>query len=132
MPEGAKYPPDWQPTTLAAVADYFNGYPFKPRDWSTVGLPIVRIAQMTDASAAFDYYPDPLPPEYRINTGDLLFSWSATLAAMIWQRGPAYLNQHIFKVVPKNGHHLGFIHHLLNSLIEPLANQSHGTTMKHV
>jgi type I restriction enzyme S subunit len=132
MSEVAQYPPDWQPTTLAAIADYLNGYPFKPRDWSTVGLPIVRIAQMTDPRASVDYYPDPLPSEYRIDDGDLLFSWSATLTAMIWQRGPAYLNQHIFKVVPKNGHQLGFLHHLLNRLIEPLANQSHGTTMKHV
>jgi len=132
MSEVAAYPPDWQPTTLAAVADYLNGYPFKPRDWSTVGLPIVRIAQMTDPSASFDYYPHPLPSGYCIDTGDLLFSWSATLSAMIWQRGPAYLNQHIFKVVPQNCNHLGFLHHLLNRLIEPLANQSHGTTMKHV
>ena len=132
MSDALGYPLDWQLTTLAAVADYLNGYPFKPRDWTSVGLPIVRIAQMTDAAASFDRYPNPLPSEYRINTGDLLFSWSATLTAMIWQRGPAFLNQHIFKVVPKNGHHLRFIHHLLNRLVEPLANQSHGTTMKHV
>src|SRR5260370_5077920 len=132
MSETAVYPPDWEPTTLAAVADYLNGYPFKPRDWNTVGLPIVRIAQMTDPSAKFDYYPDPLPSDYCIDTGDLLFSWSATLSAMIWQRGPAYLNQHIFKVVPRSNHQLSFLHHLLNTLVEPLANQSHGTTMKHI
>jgi type I restriction enzyme, S subunit len=104
MSEIPAYPPDWQRTTLAAVADYLNGYLFKPRDWSTVELPIVRIAQMTDPSASFDYYPHPLSSDYCIDTGDLLFSWSATLSAMIWKRGPMYLNQHIFKVVPQSGH----------------------------
>jgi type I restriction enzyme S subunit len=50
----------------------------------------------------------------------------------VWQRGPAYLNQHIYKVIPRNDNNLRFLHHLLNWLIDPLANQSHGTTMKHV
>ena len=35
-----------------------------------------------------------------VDTGDLLISWSATLGSFIWDRGPAVLNQHIFKVIP--------------------------------
>jgi type I restriction enzyme S subunit len=132
MSEARAYPSDWRATTLGALADYVNGYPFNPRDWTTVGLPIVRIAQMTDTTASFDYFADPLPPDYQINSGDLLFSWSATLTALVWQRGPAYLNQHIYKVIPRNDNNLRFLHHLLNWLIDPLASQSHGTTMKHV
>ena len=132
MSEASAYPSDWRATTFGALADYVNGYPFKPRDWTTVGLPIVCIAQMTDVTVAFDYFADPLPPDYRIDSGDLLFSWSATLTALIWQRGPAYLNQHIYKVIARNGNDLGFLHHLLNQLIDLLANQSHGTTMKHI
>lgn len=94
--------------------------------------PIVRIAQMSDPNATFDYYAGLLPPEFCIDNGDLLFSWSATLMALIWKRGPACLNQHIYKVVPKNGNDIKFLCHFLNRVIEPLANQSHGTTMKHV
>ena len=126
------YATDWQIATLGTLADFVNGYPFKPRDWTTLGLPIVRIAQMTDESATSDYYPHPLPAEYRIDTGDLLYSWSATLLAMIWKRGPAYLNQHIYKVIARNGTRLEFLHHLLNHLVESLASQSHGTTMQHI
>jgi type I restriction enzyme S subunit len=117
---------------MGMVANYINGYPFKPSDWGSVGLPIVRIAQMNDALATIDYFADPLPSQYRINSRDLLFSWSATLMALIWQRGPAFLNQHIYKVVPRNDNDIRFLHHLLNGLVEPLANQSHGTTMKHI
>ena len=132
MSDAGAYPTDWRVTTLGSLADYVNGYPFKPRDWTTMGLPIVRIAQMTDATAAFDFFADPLPSEYRIDSGDLLFSWSATLTALVWQGGPAYLNQHIYKVIARNSNDLRFLHHLLNWLVDPLANQSHGTTMKHV
>lgn len=132
MSDASTSPIDWQTTNLGALAEYVNGYPFKPKDWTTSGLPIVRIAQMTDPNVSCDYYDNPLPSEYCINNGDLLFSWSATLMALVWQRGPAYLNQHIYKVVPKNNNNISFLHHLLNRMVEPMANQSHGTTMKHI
>ena len=62
MPESSIYPTDWQSTVLGALADYINGYPFKPRDWSTIGTPIIRIAQMSDSNVTFDYYTGLLPP----------------------------------------------------------------------
>jgi type I restriction enzyme, S subunit len=95
-------PQGWTSTSLGRIAEYVNGYAFQPRDWGVRGLPIIRIAQMQDAEASCDYYTGILPERYRVDSGDLLFSWSATLMALIWERGPAYVNQHIFKVVPSN------------------------------
>ena len=125
-------PPGWRASTLGEVAEYINGFPFKPHQWKDHGLPIIRIAQMHDPGASCDYFPGELPAHFRIASGDLLFSWSATLMALIWDRGPAYVNQHIFKVIPASGHDLAFTHHLLNYCLDGLAGQSHGTTMKHV
>lgn len=51
---------------------------------------------------------------------------------LIWARGPAYVNQHVFKVVPRAGTNLSFLHHLLDYKMETLAGQTHGTTMKHI
>lgn len=124
--------PHWEMTSFGAVADFINGYPFKPSDWSPFGLPIVRIAQMLNAEAATDHYKGELPIAFRIDNGDLLFSWSATLATEIWNRGPALLNQHLFKVVPKGDNNVRFLHHLIDFHIESLAAQSHGTTMRHI
>src|SRR4051794_30197251 len=87
---------EWTESTLGDLADYINGYAFKPTDWQEQGLPIVRIAQLTEATAQFDRYPGRLPERYLIDDGDLIFSWSATLMTLIWDRGPAYLNQHLF------------------------------------
>ena len=125
-------PAGWERTTFGRVATYLNGFAFKPEDWSERGTPIVRIAQMTNPDASFDYYEGTLPEQFCIDSGDLLFSWSATLAALIWGRGPAYLNQHLFKVVPAEGVERAFLHHLLNLHMDGLAGQAHGTTMRHI
>ena len=125
-------PSSWKRTSLGSIAQYINGYAFKPEDWREYGTPIIRIAQMNDPDADFDSYPGVIPPQYRIDDGDLLFSWSATLMTLIWDRGPAYLNQHIFKVVPKIETDRDYLHHLLDYSMDALAGQTHGTTMKHI
>ena len=135
--KGSAYPPerlpdDWTATTLGQLAAYINGYPFKPEDWGKRGLPIIRIAQMTDPAAGSDRYSGTVSDRYLIDDGDLLFSWSATLMTLIWDRGSAYVNQHLFKVVPQGGTDLSFLHHLLDFKLEALAGQTHGTTMKHI
>lgn len=125
-------PSGWRTGTLGEVARYLNGFAFKPHHWKKDGLPIIRIAQMQNAEADHDYFPGVVPEQNRIDDGDLLFSWSATLMTLIWDRGPAYLNQHIFKVMPTDGHDLGYVHHLIDFCLGGLAAQSHGTTMKHI
>lgn len=122
----------WQRVALGEIAQFLNGYPFKPADWSERGTPIVRIAQMTGTLSGCDRFRGQLSERFVINNGDLLFSWSATLMALIWTRGPAFLNQHIFKVVPRQGAELRFLHHLLDHHTDRLSDQSHGTTMRHI
>jgi type I restriction enzyme S subunit len=132
MNRGIQYPDSWQRTTFGEVAHYVNGYAFRPDDWGKVGLPIIRIAQINDPEADHDYYDGAIADDYRIEDGDLLFSWSATLTTLVWNRGPALLNQHIFKVIPQEGIGLHFLHHLIDYKLDALARQSHGSTMKHI
>jgi type I restriction enzyme S subunit len=54
------------------------------------------------------------------------------LAVRIWNRGPAKLNQHLFRVVEKEGVYKGIIPLILDHAIEELEEKSHGTTMKHI
>ena len=98
-----RLPANWTPTTLGAFSDLINGRAFKPSDWSTNGLPIVRIQNLRNQEATFNRYAGAIDDRHRISTGDLLFAWSGTpgtsFRAHIWSRGDAVLNQHIFKVV---------------------------------
>ncbi len=123
----------WTQRTLDELADYHNGRAFKPSDWAATGFPIIRIAQITNPDAQPNCYNgDDLDSRHLINDGDLLFSWSATLAVLKWNRGPAVLNQHIFKVVERQGVHRDFLRHLLGHALPDLVERSHGSTMKHI
>ncbi|RLP57322.1 restriction endonuclease subunit S [Kocuria marina subsp. indica] len=115
---------------LGLIADFINGYPFKPHQLGTVGQPVVRIRQLMDPSASVDYSTSQVPVENQIKNGDLIFAWSGSLAVKKWTRGPALLNQHLFKVVPHAGVDLDFLGYALEEVIPRL--HAHGSTMQHV
>lgn len=123
---------DWEVRSLASLGTYLNGFAFKPQHWGDEGFPIVRIRELLDQTVAPDRYDGPLAQAFKIQDGDLIFSWSATLAALFWDRGPAYLNQHLFKVTAARDVDLRFLNHLINFHLDQLSARSHGTTMKHV
>jgi type I restriction enzyme S subunit len=122
----------WAETTLGNVADFVNGYPFKPADLAGLTYPVIRIKQLLDASAEIDYTDLNTPERNHIKNGDLIFSWSGTLASRIWSRGPAALNQHLFKVNERPGIDRGWLHLALDHAVEELSEKTHGTTMKHI
>ena len=96
---------EWEVKRLGDVCRLTNGMAFKPSDWQTTGIPIVRIQNLNDEKAPFNYCdPDIIDTKCMIDSGTLLFSWSGTpgtsFGAYIWNRGKAVLNQHIFIVDP--------------------------------
>lgn len=118
--------------TLGSIATFVNGYPFKPSELNGRGLQVLRIRQLLDPTARIDRSDVAVPTKNLITNGDLIFSWSGTLASRIWTRGPAVLNQHLFKVEPREGTWLPWLHHLLEHSIDELSKKTHGSTMKHI
>ena len=110
----------WAETTLDGIAEYINGYPFKPADLGEVGLPVIRIKQLLDPTEPVDRTNTDTPDRCLLRDGDIVFSWSGTLAVRIWNRGPAKLNQHLFRVVEKKGVYKGIIPLILEHAIEEL------------
>ena len=84
-------PAGWTKTNLGSLASYINGRAFKPEDWGTISFPIIRIEQINDPAAYCDRFNGPVASQHLIDNGDLLFSWSATLTTLIWDRGLAIL-----------------------------------------
>ncbi|MFF1572502.1 restriction endonuclease subunit S [Leifsonia sp. NPDC058292] len=122
---------EWGRTTLGELVTLQNGFPFKPGQLGQEGLPVVRIKQLLDARAPMDRSTATVPASMRISDGDVIFSWSATLSAQAWSRGPALLNQHLFSVSPRTPEvDKRFLVPLLQYMIPSLP--MHGTTMKHV
>lgn len=127
------FPSTWKTHKLGELAQYINGKAFKPEDWKISGLPIIRIQNLTDSSKPFNYCDQPVESRYYVNDGDLLISWSATLGSFIWDRGPAVLNQHIFKAIPNTELvERDFLHFLMLETLEEMASHAHGIAMKHI
>ena len=125
-------PKGWKKTTLGEIATYVNGRAFKPIEWSKTGIPIVRIQNLNNPNAEYNYYDGNIEEKYHIRNGDLLFAWSASLGAYIWKGKYAFLNQHIFKVLPKENIDKTFIYYLLDKVTNELYAKAHGSGMVHV
>jgi type I restriction enzyme S subunit len=128
-------PSGWTKATLGDLADYINGAAFKPEDWGADGTPIIRIQNLTNPTKPLNRTRRNLDQRLLIRRGDLLFSWSATLDAFIWDREVGWLNQHIFKVVPhSNLVDPTYLYYLLRSEVKTLiaSEHLHGSTMRHI
>jgi type I restriction enzyme S subunit len=84
-------PNGWQWVSIGETGEYINGFAFKPSHRELNGLPIVRIQNLTDESKPLNTTNLEVPTDYKIDTGDMLMSWSATLDVFFWRRGPALL-----------------------------------------
>lgn len=123
----------WLYKRLGEVASFINGYAFKPEQWTSSGTPIVRIQNLNNPDAPFNYYDGEVPDKVKIKDGDLLISWSASLGAYIWQGGDAFLNQHIFKVeFDKLDIDKIYLKYAVISKLNMMAGLVHGATMKHI
>lgn len=127
-------PEGWRKSSMDAIAEYINGYAFKPSDWFEVGKPIIKIKEMNDGVT--DSTPrnsgEDIPEKYHIKAGDIIFSWSATLSAMIWDSIDGLLNQHLFKVVPKENITREFVLQSILHTLDEFQNLTTGSTMKHI
>ena len=126
-------PSSWSVKTVGEIGSYLNGFAFKPEQWGAEGLPIIRIQNLNNMAKPFNYYDGNVPDKYRITNGDILVSWSASLGTYRWNRGNAWLNQHIFKATP-NLELLSddFFYWVMVHGIERIAGNARGSTMKHV
>ena len=125
------YPKDWEIQSFSHIADFINGAAFKPTDWKTEGLPIIRIQNLNNPDTEFNYFDGKLDERYYVKNGDILLSWSASLGVYRWDRGNAILNQHIFNVKPKGGINKDFLFYISHKAIDDLSRKVHGSTMKH-
>jgi type I restriction enzyme S subunit len=128
-------PKGWAVLSLDAIATYLNGLALqKYPPTGTNDLPVIKIAQLRkgDTTGA-DMASRAMKPEFIIQNGDVLFSWSGSLEVELWCGGEGALNQHLFKVTstryPKWFYFLWTRHHL-ESFRQIAASKA--TTMGHI
>jgi type I restriction enzyme M protein len=125
--------PKWIMETIGNLCDLYNGKAFKPSDWEKVesgGLPIIRIQNLNNDKAEYNYFTGKIDNQVIVNNGDLLFSWSGSrgtsFGPYIWKGQKAILNQHIFKVVHKDCVLKEFYYFMLKNAVTEVEENLHG------
>jgi type I restriction enzyme S subunit len=127
-----KIPNRWTTIKIGDAANYINGRAFKPEEWMNEGTPIIRIQNLNDKTASYNYSTQLFESKYLIKNGDLLFAWAASLGTYIWDGEDAWLNQHIFKIEPKPFVTKEYLYCIFKAMISEFYNQSHGSGMVHI
>ena len=125
-------PKGWALIKVGDAAVYTNGRAFKPEEWMEEGLPIIRIQNLNDKTAAYNFSTQSFESKYLIKKGDLLFAWAASLGTYIWEGKNAWLNQHIFKVLPYPFVRKEYLYYFFKAMISEFYSQSHGSGMVHI
>lgn len=130
-------PSDWEIASLTDIGDYLNGLAmqkFRPEKDEN-SLPVLKIKELRQG--AFDKTSDicsaNIKPEYIINDGDVIFSWSGSLLVDFWTGGIGGLNQHLFKVSSQNydkWFYYSWTKYYLQEFINIAADKA--TTMGHI
>lgn len=130
-------PEGWEVKSLYSIADFINGLAcqkYRPENESDDFLPVIKIREMNDGiSSNTEKVKIDIPEKNKIDDGDILFSWSATLDVKIWTQGKGGLNQHIFKVISKDYPKSFYYFELLNYLEHfKMMAELRKTTMGHI
>ena len=131
-------PESWVWVRVRDCTALFNGRAFKPSDWAATGLPIVRIQNLNDEKAPFNYFDKPVDEDVHLYGGELLFAWSGTpgtsFGAHIWRDEEAVLNQHIFKLLfDETAIFKPYYMYVLNQRVGSLIKAAHGSAgLQHV
>jgi type I restriction enzyme S subunit len=127
-------PEGWEVKAFSELAQYLNGYAFKPGDWGSSGKPIIKIRELK-SGVSFDTPRNDgseISGKFHVIDGDILFSWSADLDAYLWSGGEGLLNQHLFNVLPIEGYTRCFCFHALKEVMPRFRALSLGATMHHI
>ena len=131
-PHYRNLPEGWAVIKVGNVAKYTNGRAFKPEEWESTGLPIIRIQNLNDADAPYNRSSVIHEQKYLVKDGDLLFAWAASIGTYIWSGENAWLNQHIFKVEPYPFIDKAFLFYAFQAMISEFYKNSHGSGMVHI
>lgn len=96
-------PETWCAKKIGDLCVLISGHGFRKQDWSSAGLPIIRI-QNLNGKGQFNYYSGRPEESWIVFPGDVLFSWAGvkgvSFGPQIWKGPKGVLNQHIYKVHP--------------------------------
>lgn len=127
---------NWEEKPLSKIADFLNGLACQkfPPENDIDKLPVLKIKDLKDGiSDSSDWVTSDVKSEYIVESGDVIFAWSASLIVKLWDGQKCVLNQHLFKVTsekyPKWFYYQWCKYHLDRFIA---IAEAHATTMGHI
>lgn len=122
-------PMGWEIKKIKEVSKLINWRGFKPFEWKTQGLPIIRI-QNLNGSKEFNYYEGTYDKKLEIENGQLLFAWSGSRGTSFgphtWKWEMGLLNYHTWKVIiDESKISKEFYTHALKKLTKYIEDRAH-------
>ena len=119
---------------LSSRGQFVNGGAYT-KNATGSGRVVIRIAELNSGISSSTVYNNlEVSPSQVAHAGDLLMSWSGSLTAVRWYRDDAIVNQHIFKVIPHDGHPLWAVACAVEAKLDEFREIATGkaTTMGHI
>jgi len=116
-----EFPDHWERRSLYNLARWVNGLAFREINFSPTGWPVIKIAEVKNGiSGQTKFTEQSFDDSVRVRSGDLIFSWSGqpetSIDAFWWRGTEGWLNQHLFRVTPREDVDRTFFYYLLRYL----------------
>jgi len=122
----------WEKRKLGDVATFINGRAYKQSELLPIGkYRVLRVGNFNTNDSW--YFSDlELPEKNYVNSGDLVYTWSATFGPHIWKGPKVIFHYHIWKIEVANYLDKYFLLYVLDADKQQLLNSTNGSTMVHV
>ena len=124
-------PNDWKVKPFKNVATLINGRAFSQSELLERGkYRVLRVGNF-GTNDSWYYSNLELPEKMYCNKGDLLYCWSCTYGAYIWNEEKTIYHYHIWKIADLKAEK-GYLQYILNNDVAQQMNSSNGSTMSHI
>ena len=131
MTEVGMIPNDWKVKPFKNVATLINGRAFSQSELLERGkYRVLRVGNF-GTNDSWYYSNLELPEKMYCNKGDLLYCWSCTYGAYIWNEEKTIYHYHIWKIADLKAEK-GYLQYILNNDVAQQMNSSNGSTMSHI
>lgn len=124
-------PDDWEVKEFNQVATLINGRAYSQSELLKQGkYKVLRVGNF-GTNDTWYYSNLELPEKQYCNKGDLLYCWSCTYGAYIWNEDDTIYHYHIWKIQTNNADKF-YLKYILNNDIASQMSNSNGSTMAHI
>ena len=122
----------WEEEPFGSICTFINGRAYKQDELLKVGkYPVLRVGNLFTKGEW--YYSDlELAEDKYIDSGDLIYAWSASFGPQIWTGDKVIYHYHIWKVIPHARIDKNYLYQYFMYDVGLLAREQQGGTMSHI